>query len=252
MASVGAGSLVANKRIELEQYKTYVNLVEEEPNRKTMRVGMTIVTVVAILLALFIFIMGIISGSLSKNPRNVLEKPAAAPKATTPGSQTPGQFPGQTPGQFPGQTPGQVPIEIPGQTPNLPTNPSGMAPARDKIVCDTPLLPEGAARGKLLALQPVQAQPEATAPAVNTGSIPSELLQGSSPAFSSTPSSSAPKQGKKKKALSTQTKGVGNLANLSNKVNGRGFQLYLLVLLIAVIVVLYMALRAFRKGGAKR
>ncbi|MDD5748833.1 MAG: hypothetical protein PHP64_07305 [Actinomycetota bacterium] len=66
---------MANKRIELEQYKYFVDLMEEQPNRKRMRSGLTIAMVVSILLVTLLLILGFMSNELSKNPRNVLEKP---------------------------------------------------------------------------------------------------------------------------------------------------------------------------------
>ena len=41
---------MANKRIELQQYKRYMDLQEEEPNRKTVRTGVLVVILVAIAL----------------------------------------------------------------------------------------------------------------------------------------------------------------------------------------------------------
>jgi hypothetical protein len=72
---------MANKRIELEQYKHYFDILAEEPNRKTWRRGIEIAFIAAALLVLALFVLGMMSGSLATNANNVLEKPPA--KTTT-------------------------------------------------------------------------------------------------------------------------------------------------------------------------
>lgn len=84
---------MANKRIELEQYKSYMDLIDEEPNRKTVRKGLTVVAMAALMLVVFLFVMGVFSNNLAKNPRNVLEKPPAKTPSMpqqTGGQQLPG------------------------------------------------------------------------------------------------------------------------------------------------------------------
>src|SRR5450756_119932 len=107
------GVLMANKRIELEQYKSYVDLIEEDPNRKTVRKGLTVVFVTALLLIVFLFVMGIFSNNLAKNPRNVLEKPPVKAPSMPPqtgGQQLPSGLPFPSGQQLPS---GQQPVPTP-------------------------------------------------------------------------------------------------------------------------------------------
>ncbi len=259
---------MANKRIELEHYRYYVDLVKEEPPRKRVRRGAVWSMSVAILLAAMMFVLGVFSNTLAQNPNNVLEKPPAATPSqqTVPGQQTiPGQVPGtqgipnqqipsqqipsqqvpgqqipgqQVPGQqIPGQqVPGQqVPVNpSPGQTPT--PAPGGMAPSANRFSMITRGL-GGVFPQASSAPVPIQS-PASSAPVIT-------------PPTSSTPSSSAPGKPKKKELPQT-AKNIGNLSNLAKGAGGRGLQIYLLILLIGVGVLMYFGIRRVGREAAKR
>jgi len=236
---------MANKRIELEQYKHYISLWEEEPNRKGVRIGMTVMIVAALLLVVFLVISGWLSNSLALNPANVLEKP--------PGKAPPGQNQ-QVPNMPGGQ---QIPNMPDGQQiPNMPGGqPQGMAPRPrgtgqcDIAMWDTLRPPLAASSdGALLAQQvPVVTQPGETG---STAPDAPTFLSAPSSGPSPGPEAKPVKEKKKKKpGPGKQSKGIGNLGNLAKNVSARGFELYVLVLGIALAVVLYLALRKARKEG---
>jgi hypothetical protein len=221
---------MANKRIELEQYKHYFDILAEEPNRKTWRRGIEIAFIAAALLVLALFVLGMMSGSLATNANNVLEKPPAK-TTTTPESSTP--------------TGTEVPY-TPTQQRELPTNPiqnqqspGSMAPSSPEAMRASYGIPFGAEDGALMA----QVQ---TPPVDLQQSVPGET-QSSTPAEQPVEKSSSKSTGPGK-----QTKGAGNLANLANGAGGRGFQLYLLVLLIALLVILYLPVRKARMEGKSK
>ena len=221
---------MANKRIELEQYKHYLDILAEEPNRKTWRRGLEIAFVAAALLALALFVLGMMSGSLATNANNVLEKPPAK-QTTTPESSTP--------------TGTEIPY-TPTEQKEIPTNPTeqqqspgSRAPSSPEAERASYGIPFGAGGGALIA----QVQ---TAPVDIQQSIPGET-QSSAPA-----EQPVEKKSSKSKGPGKQTRGVGNLANLANGAGGRGFQLYLLVLLIAVLVILYLPVRKARLEGKSK
>jgi hypothetical protein len=240
---------MANKRIELEHYRHYVDLLAEEPNRKTWRKGMMAVIICAMLLALAFFVLGMLSVNLASNPRNVLEKPpekaAPTPETVPEGSEFPQQEVPLNIPQTPEGQPSQTPIEVP-VTPDQGKAPLGIA------VDDASGGHAWGADGALLA----QAEP-----VVPVETVPGEqAVPGEAPAGTEQietvpgqPSDSSPaKESKKPKKPSgpgQETKGVGNLANMTNGVGGRGFQLYLLVLVVGLLVVLYIALKRARQEG---
>jgi hypothetical protein len=219
---------MANKRIELEQYKCYVNLFEEEPNRKMIRSGVTVVMVAASLLVLLLLVLGLLSGSLAKNPSNVLEKPPApTPSGTTPGQVSPGvNIPGQQqlPQGVPSPTGGAVPL--------------ARASGTDLIAGDAPALPSGALDGALLAQAGGGEVSQVVTPAASTPTQPAST----SPVTSTAKKAGNPGPGK-------QTKGVGNLSNLANKISGRGLHFYLMLLTVILWVLLYVAFARARKEG---
>lgn len=253
---------MANKRIELEQYKCYVNLFEEEPNRKNFRSGVATAMVAATLLVVLFFVLGLLSGSLVNNPKNVLEKPpapATTPSGTTPGVTIPGQegqqlppgvnIPGQEGGQLPSEV--NIPVQQGGQQlPQGIPQPGGAVPlgAIDSLHADFagagPSLPAGAGEGALLA----QAEPSATP-------VQAEPTLTPAAPGSNTPASTAPTEaGKKPKKAPPpkQTTGVGNLSNLATKVGGRGFQIYMLFFTVVLGVVIYLTLKRAKKEGKAR
>jgi hypothetical protein len=227
---------MANKRIELEQYKHYIDLLQEEPNRKKWRKGIQMALITAVLLALAIFVLGMMSGSLATLPRNVLDPPPARQPATQPGT-TPGgteNAPVNPGGQVPINPGGQVPINPGGQTPS----PGGKAPSAPLASRADYGIPLGARDGTLIAQ--AQGVPDQPAPVE----------------FQQTAPGTAPGQQAGKKAKSTgpgeETKGVGNLSKLANGAGGRGFQIYLLVLFITLAVVLYLPIRKARLEGKSK
>lgn len=248
---------MANKRIELEQYRCYVNLFDEEPNRKKVKAGVVIAMVSATLLVVLIFVLGLLSGNLVTNPRNVLEKPAppaASPEDAVPGMNIPGQE-----GGLP--TDISIPVEQNGEVPPGTTPPGGSLPlgSAGGVLTEygTPLLPPaGAHDGALLA----QAEPAATPEQEGAVEVPVQVDPTVTPASPEpvSPASTAPvdekADGEKQEDAgpSTETKGVGNLSNLAEQVSGRGFQIYMLLLTIALGVVIYLTLkRASREGKAR-
>lgn len=237
---------MANKRIELEQYKHYVNLLKEEPNRKTVRKGVSICLIVMMVFCLGLFVLSILSNSLAQNPRNVLEKPPAP--STNPqvpsGTQIPEgvQIPQGT--QIPEGT--QIPqgvqvpsgTEVPTPSPTPTPVPPGGGTALDPVGlasdAGAEMLPSGTADGDLIA--------QAT-------TIPTSPDQLTTP---STTPSSAPSTAPAKPPLSNESKGVGNLSNLAKGAGSRGWQIYSLVLAVGLIVLLYMGLRASKAEGRSK
>lgn len=229
---------MANKRIELEQYKHYIDLLQEEPNRKRWRQGVQAALVTAMLLALLFFVLGMMSGSQAGNPRNILQAPASpAPSSMeTPGDTT--TIPVNTiPGSGPGsgeQAPSPEATPVPDQ---------GKAPVSDSLS-----LASGALDGSLLAQAETvpQEEPETreqTAPQDQAGTAP-RFDQGAggqtAPGGQAEPERSGPDE---------QTTGVGNLANLANGAGGRGLQLYLLGMLLGLVTLLYLPIRKARMEG---
>src|SRR5450830_1927923 len=215
------GVLMANKRIELEQYKSYVDLIEEDPNRKTVRKGLTVVFVTALLLIVFLFVMGIFSNNLAKNPRNVLEKPPVKAPSMPPqpsGQQLPsGQQPVPTPSKL------KVPLAFDRQ--------AGVG------IWDAGGPSVSLKEGTLYALQtqPVTQQPQqVTVPSSGTVTMPVQ---------SGTQVPTTKEAKKKSKGPGGGTKGAGNLAKLTTGAGGRGFIIYVLVLSILLAFVFYLALR---------
>jgi len=206
---------MANKRIELEQYKHYVDLLEEEPNRKTWLRGVLISLITAMVLVLAMFVLGMLSNSLAVNPSNVLQKPPAK-SASTPSQDT--TVPGTQ--QIPTN---QVPTN---QVPNQSRTPSSPLAASKALG-----VPLGAGDGALVA-QAVSTQP--------TQVIPTQTSQPAST------------QAKKSTGPGTQTKGVGNLSNLAGGASGRGFQISLLVLSLCMVVLLYLPIRKARLEGKSK
>ncbi|PKQ28087.1 MAG: hypothetical protein CVT63_04620 [Candidatus Anoxymicrobium japonicum] len=245
---------MANKRIELEQYRHYVNLIEEAPNRKVVQKGLLICVVVMTLLAVGMFFLGSMSINLASNPRNITEKPQPkAPAGATPGNQTMPN--GQNiPVQQGMPSPSGNPTPVPNQSPSPTPAPGGqgMAPSGvSDLISDTTNagMPSGAGEGDLLA----QAQPTpapANAPVMN---IPpgseTAVPAGTSPSKTSTKDKDKKKA---KKPLSQETKGVGSLSKLTNSVSGRGLQIYLLLHVIALITLMYVAVKRVRVEGKSK
>ncbi len=227
---------MANKRIELEQYKYYVTLLDEEPSRKIVRRGVVTCLIVMSLLVLGMFVLGILSTDLAKNAGNITQTPQpATPSTTVPGQQ---QTPGGT--QIPGgtQLPSGVP-EIPTQTPS--GGPGSMAPGGPAVaLSDAGVLPaqSGTGAGVLLA----QAAPTPTQTSTPTLTAP----PGSMPA------GTAPSTAPSEKPVPETTTGAGNLSKLTTGAGGRGLQIYLLVLTIVLIVVMYLAIRRVRLEGRSK
>jgi len=214
---------MANKRIELEQYKYYVDLVKEEPPRKRARTGAVWAMVVAILLALMILVLGILSNGLAKNKRNVLEKPPAPASSATQSTQLPNgtELPSGT--QIPtGQSPGG------GARPTAPKSPSS-----DSLVpADT--------------VHAMKAMPMTLGGAfAQTSSSPIQIQSTSAP-------SSSPSSAPKGKQLSTETTNIGNLGNVANGAGGKGFGLYLIVLFVIIGILMYLGIRTLGKEAKKR
>ena len=249
---------MANKRIELEQYKHYFDLLKEEPNRKMWRRGVEIAFVVAALLALSMFVLSMLSGSLASNSRNVLELPPAKQSPTQQGT-TPGVTPTGTPGTETPVSPTQqqgIPITPGGEQQNTPVTPQGSpggkapsAPLSERVSNGIPF---GAGDGALIA-QAQTATPETQSQPEASPSTPIDLQQ-SIPVetTSSAPGQQSGTKSAKSKGPGDQTKGVGNLANLANGAGGRGFQLYLLVLFIGLLIIMYLPVRKARREGKSK
>jgi len=211
---------MANKRIELEQYKYFVDLIEEQPNRKRMRKGIAISMVVAMLLSTLMIVLGFMSNELAKNPRNVLEKPPEKSKTQTPNVQ-----PGQIPSPQNQSQPGGVPIP---QTPQ----PGGQGEIPSSNNLSAKLSSSYKDTVGLLA----QAEPQSSSPSENM-TVPQEKVPPKV------------KAKEKRKSLGEETKGVGNLANLANGIDGRGFDLYLLCIYFILVIVFYLVIKRSRREG---
>ena len=239
---------MANKRIELEQYKCYVNLFEEEPNRKMVRSGVTILMVGASMLVALVLVLGFLSTNLAKNPGNVLQKPPAATPSTPTGTQQlpNGQLPsGIDTSPVPSNTV-PVPTTIPSTSPS-----GGSVPRGDSgrpAIADFGGLPTEAWSGALVA----QAAPSTTGQVpVQDGSTPTTVT---APATPGTTTTTVPSQqtSAASKGPAQQTKGVGNLSNLATKLGQRGLQLFLLGLTLILGILIYMTFSRARKAGKAR
>ena len=255
---------MANKRIELEQCKYYVNLQEEYPNRKTVRKGVRIALITAMLLVFAFFVLGMISGDLASNPANVLEQPPEkVPEMPTNGEPTPEmleQMNIDTPvdQQMPMEMPTdqQIPMQLPEGVPPIPMEEEGSPPGgSSRSVLEAPVICDvapgtAAGEGALLA----QAEPGEALPDTPAEIPPDTGQEITIPApDSSVPGQSAPTPADgeqvEDEGPDKQTTGIGNLANLVDIAGGRGFQIYLLVLVIGLLVVLYLAERRVRLEG---
>ncbi|MBN1288720.1 MAG: hypothetical protein JXA49_03680 [Actinobacteria bacterium] len=237
---------MANKRIELERYKYYVRIGDEEPNRKRAARGATISLIASMLLVVFFLVLGVsLSSKQASNPGVVLETPAPA----TDGAIEDGGFNEMNQEGMPldFNTPeNQVTPVMPEQSP---TPDQSMAPRNGRLASGSTGIPaagpisesvwgegllaqaepagEGEENGPGIEVQPIDNpidQPQETSP-VQQGTLPAETRQ---------------------KGPDQQTKGVGNLANLAELAGGRGFQLYILITTIFLLIVIYMALSRIR------
>jgi hypothetical protein len=222
---------MANKRIELEQYKHYVNLLEEEPNRKRVRKGFTVCVVVMMLLVIALFVLTVMSNTLATKPGNVLEKPQANPSLPT-NQQIPSSVPGtQT---IPSQVPGTQTVPVPS------TSPGGKAPTTE-VLSDSQVigLPAGTRDGDLIA----QATSPAPTTTVPVGTAPTTTLPSSSS------SAGAPAKPKPNPGPGSQTTGAGNLSKLASGAGNRGLEIYALVIMLGLVVLLYLGMRRMRVEG---
>jgi hypothetical protein len=82
---------MANKRIELEQYKHFVNLLDEEPNRKMVRKGLLTCMIVMMIFCVGMFVLAALSNTLATNPQNIIQKPPtpSSTPSTTPSNVMP-------------------------------------------------------------------------------------------------------------------------------------------------------------------
>ncbi|MFH1151477.1 MAG: hypothetical protein V1748_13490 [Actinomycetota bacterium] len=223
---------MANKRIELEQYKYYIDLLVEEPARKKARRGVATLLIAAMVMSLAFFVLGFLSNDTAGSLTDIMQKPPAkAPAGDTqvPQQQLPEGMP-QVPQQ---QLPEGIP-PIPSDTeqPQVPVSPSpgSRLPASDAIA--TPFdAPDGALLARAQAVPGQETTPTVDIPAVD------ESAPGSS-----APSSSAPK----KTGPGTTTKGAASLSKLATSAGGRGFEIYLLAVFVVLMIVLYVALRRVR------
>lgn len=229
---------MANKRIELEQYKHYVNLLEEEPNRKRVRKGFAVCVVVMMLLVIALFVLTVMSNTLATKPGNILEKPSANPSLPT-NPQIPSTVPGQVPGTqtIPSQVPGTQTVPVPS------TSPGGKAPTSE-VLSDSQVigLPAGTRDGDLIAqiTAPIPTSPTSTAP---VSTAPTTTLPSSS-SSAGTPAKPKPNPGP-----GSQTTGAGNLSKLAGGAGSRGLQIYALVMMLGLVVLLYLGMRRLRVEG---
>ncbi len=237
---------MANKRIELEQCKYYVNLRYEYPDRKTVHHGIMIALITCILFVFGFFVLGMLSGDLATNPANVLEKPPEQPAEMMPegfdvpeGTEVPEGVTLPEGMELPEG------IEFPEGVPPKPSPEESESPDNGGLtgpaLCDTGT-PGGTALPEALLAQaepvpdPATFEPETTIP-------PQDGFAPTLPEAEGEEEDKGPGQ---------QTTGVGNLANLANKLGGRGFQLYLLVLTIGLMVVIYFPVRRVRLERKQR
>ncbi len=202
---------MANKRIELEQYKSFINLIEEEPNRKMVKRGATIALIISILVALLLLVLGFISVELARNPKNILEKPSQSKKSAIPSvlSDESNDFPVLA---------SEIPTSLGAEENNL-------IALNQKI--------------KFPSMAPLYQQPGEVK---ITPQKPQTAPEGKASEETKTE-----KQKKKKKVLPLQTKGIGNLSNLARSISQRGFQLYLILLTAAIAIIGGIAIGRIRR-----
>ncbi|MBN2168239.1 MAG: hypothetical protein JW738_03265 [Actinobacteria bacterium] len=236
---------MANKRIELERYKYFVRMGDEEPNRKRAATGAHISLIASMLLVVFFLVIGVsLSSKQANNPGVVLETPAPATDGTIEDGGINDMNPSGIPSDF--NTPQNQ------GTPVFPeqnaTPDQSMAPVNGlKTTCsawlpltvpasggawDETLLAQaetgGEQNGSGIEVQPIDSpidQSQDTSP-TGQGTLPAETTQ---------------------KGPDQQTKGAGNLANLAQLAGSKGFQIYILIIAIFLLVVIYMALSRIRR-----
>ncbi len=203
---------MANKRIELEQYKSFINLIEEEPNRKMVKRGATIALIISILLAVLLLVLGFLSVESARNPKNIIERPGSRKKS-------------------------EIHLAV-GEEHALITD----------FASEFPLSP-GAKENSLIAFNSRNSYPEQASLFQEPGEIKitPESPKGS-PKEKSSSKENTRKQKKKKKSLPLQTKGAGNLSNLARSVDQKGYNLYLLVLTTTLATFGGIAIVRIRKG----
>lgn len=203
---------MANKRMELEQYKSFISLVEEEPSRKMVKRGATIALIISILLAFLLLVLGFLSVELARNPKNIIEKPGSKKKS-------------------------EIDRRVRGEYANIPC-----------FAFEFPLS-LGAGEDSLIAFdsrRSASSQPPLFQEPGEVKITPESPK--TSPNEESSDKAKTEKPKKKKKSLPLQTKGAGNLSNLARSVNQRGFNLYLIVLTAALAVIGGIAIGRIRKG----
>jgi len=231
---------MANKRIELEQCKYYINLQQEYPDRKTVHHGIMIALITCILFVFGFFVLGMLSGNLATNPKNVLELPPEQPAETMPeGFDMPEDMEMPEGFDMPEGMEMNEGVELPEGVPRIPSPEESESPDSGGLtgpaLCDAGT-PGGTAFSEALLAQaepvpdPTTFEPEITIP----------------PQDGSAPTSPEAEGEEEVKGPGQQTTGVGNLANLANSMGGRGFQLYLLVVTIVLMVIMYLPVRQVR------
>lgn len=229
---------MANKRIELEQYKYYIDLLVEEPARKKARRGVATVLIAAMVMSLAFFVLGFLSNDTAGSLTDIMQKPPA--KAPAGDTQVPGQQ--QVPEGIPQMPQQQLPEGIPPipsdtEQPQVPISPSpgSRLPAGDAMASPFEA-PDGALLARAQAAPGQETTPTVDIPAVD------ESAPGSTTPGSSAPTSSAPG----KTGPGTTTRGAASLSKLATSAGGRGFEIYLLAVFVVLMIVLYVALRRVR------
>ncbi|MBU1671577.1 MAG: hypothetical protein KKF41_00350 [Actinobacteria bacterium] len=240
---------MANKRIELEQYKYYIDLLVEDPARKKARRGVATLLIAAMVMSLAFFVLGFLSNDTAGSLTDIMQKPPAkAPAGDTqvPQQQLPEGIPQIPQQQLPEGIPpipqqqlpeGIPPIPSETEQPQVPVSPSpgSRLPATDAIA-----MPFDAPDGALLAR--AQAAPgQETTPTVDIPAVDESAPDSTAPG-SSAPTSSAPK----KTGPGTTTRGAASLSKLATSAGGRGFEIYLLAVFFVLMIALYVALRRVR------
>lgn len=270
---------MANKRIELEQYKSYMSLQDERPTVKTVRAGKIAVMVTIFVLLVFLVALAFLSQNLAINPLNILEEP---PKETPAAPETPGVSPEGLPGgitpegvlegitpEGQGLPPGVSPIPTEGEGAVPVTPPPTEIPGEEgqpQSRIESEIIPSGAAcigagAGLLAqAFQPeTQPAPEPTAPEID---IP---VEGLPEGIQVSPEGDAPIEitpegeiqegqeegGEEKEELKgpgQETKGLANLSKLAKAVSDRGLPISALALAFLLGIATWIALSRVRHG----